>query len=144
MQPKVLAYTEEDKRRILVGVSGLLQSTAEAGSMDWKKLTDLKKDLTRISLHASTLNEYVAKNQIPRGLRIQKGPVLFMDHGDFKTKWEAILNKCSQDLMLLLIEESITTSTMLEADIIELEDKIKQNCNNEQVFSTKWVKLQKV
>ncbi len=71
---------------------------------------------------------------IPRGLRIKK--ITSIGHGetDFKQKWEAVLNKCSLDLMLLLIETQKQISKIKEEiaakreeSYLQFEDKLKDD-----------------
>lgn len=63
---------------------------------------------------------------IPRGLRISKFPSFGKDKPDFKQKWEKILNKCSLDLMLLLIEEAKMQREELNTQIEEAKQKLTQ------------------
>lgn len=49
------------------------------------------------------------------------------DKTDFKNKWEAILNKCSYDLMLLLIEEANKDTEILKIEIEQLQSIIALN-----------------
>ncbi|OCT80116.1 hypothetical protein XELAEV_18026921mg [Xenopus laevis] len=55
-------------------------------------------------LHLRTLAEYMKVNRIPRGLRVRLCPTLFASDKEFCTRWEAIINKCSSDLMLATME----------------------------------------
>lgn len=66
----------------------------------------LKAKECKLDLLAVTLLDYWRAEIIPRDLRIKK--FLSIGHTDdaFKNKWEAILNKCSFNLIFLLIEEA--------------------------------------
>lgn len=51
--------------------------------------------------------------------------------------WKAILNKCSYDLMLLRIEQSMTVATNTEKDIEEFKEKLKADTEFEVYESLK-------
>lgn len=61
---------------------------------------------------------------IPRGFRLNKFPSFGYDNKDFKDKLEAILNKCSLDLILLLIEEARKQKMALQTEIKELKAQL--------------------
>lgn len=101
-----------------------------------KLLTDLKKLKEReckLDLHAVTLSDYWRGEMIPRGLRIKKFPSIGHMDDASKLKWEQILNKCSFDLILLLIEEAKVHKTGLQEEIKDLEQKISQLRNQDQI-----------
>lgn len=54
----------------------------------------------------------------------QKTPTLFLDSEKFKQKSVGILNKCSSDLMLLVIDKATQEERRLERDC-ELEKSLK-------------------
>lgn len=83
----------------------------------------LEKD-KKLELHAITLSDCWRKEMIPRGLRISKFPSFGKDSPEFKQKWEAILNKCSLDLMLLLIEEAKMQRAELRQQIEETKQTL--------------------
>jgi hypothetical protein len=71
----------------------------------YRDLQHLMEKDTKLDLNSITLSDYWRKGLIPRGLRIMKIPANgAQGKTEFRDKWEAILNKCSFDLMLLLIE----------------------------------------
>ena len=74
--------------------------------VEWEELCRMHKKLIRSEVHASTLLEYCCVQRIPRGLRILKEPGMCRDNHEFVGIWNEILNKCSQDLMILIIETS--------------------------------------
>lgn len=117
-------FSDEDRARILANVLKLLQDHGNSTLSEWNELTELYRKRIRLSLHASTLTQYCEDSHIPRGLRIQKGPSLFNEREELRNKWIAILNKCSFDLMLLFIEESLKDTVKLTQDIELLEDKL--------------------
>ena len=70
-----------------------------------KTLKKLYEREIRQQLHAITLSDYLRKRQIPKGLRIQKSPTIGRENEKFCDQWCQIMNKCSFDLMALLIQE---------------------------------------
>ncbi|CAJ0964342.1 unnamed protein product [Ranitomeya imitator] len=91
---------------------------------------DFEKDLKRytaLDLHSITLAEYHRIQRIPRGLRVPLRPTLFQDNSDYCGKFEAILNKCSMDLIVLTID-------FLQKEITELNSKISST--EQQLKST--------
>ncbi|KAL2080776.1 hypothetical protein ACEWY4_024569 [Coilia grayii] len=93
--------------------------------MIYKKLLEKEK---RLELHAITLSDYWRKNMIPRGLRINKFPSFGKENLSFRNEWERILNKCSLDLMLLLIKEAKVQRAELRQQIEEAKTFVFSNC----------------
>lgn len=91
-------------------------------------------------LHASSLNDYIKNNMIPRGLRFQKGPAMFQDNDTFFSKWKAILNKCSMDLILLFMEQCMS---IVESNTVEIEE-IKSKLQNDVDTDLVNVKMKKI
>ncbi|OCT74496.1 hypothetical protein XELAEV_18033476mg [Xenopus laevis] len=83
-------------------------------------------------LHLCTLAEYYKLQRIPRGLRSHLRPSMFSDDMDFKNKWEAILNKCSMDIMLLMMERLQKEMPSLTAKIEDAERKTRAAVPAEQ------------
>lgn len=73
---------------------------------------------TKQYFHAVTLSDYLRRKIIPRGLRLQKAPAFGLHNEEFCTRWCEILNKCSFDLMALVIKE---TTKQLETTKLEYE-----------------------
>lgn len=126
--PELFSYSTEEGRNIIVQdslFSGANQTHQEMdiNKMFWELQKLLEKD-TKLHLHAITLSDYWREGRIPRGLRIKKFPSSGFGNDDFRQKWEAILNKCSSDLMLLIIEEAKKQKELLQADIAEIKSKI--------------------
>ena len=96
----------------------------------------------QIEAHAAALSDYCRNKIIPRGLRVKKIPGMFPNNDKFKDRWFAILNKCSMDLMILLIETSKSETAQLDKEIKELEDKMRPSFNTSE-FSTKKENLDK-
>lgn len=120
-------FTNEQGKDIIVQDSLLdnevMTQSTDLSNMffDLKKLSEKEK---KLDLHCITLSDYWRKDMIPRGLRIKKFPSFGSDNTDFKDKWEAILNKCSLDLILLLITEAKIQKNNVQEEIQELKQKI--------------------
>ncbi|OCT82309.1 hypothetical protein XELAEV_18024830mg [Xenopus laevis] len=67
---------------------------------NFRELENSQRKSVAYDLDLRTLSEYVKINRIPRGLRVHLRPTLFAEDKDFCQRWEAIINKCSLDLML--------------------------------------------
>lgn len=136
MTTSYFSYSKEEGEKIIV-TDTLLSQDYRPQHADFKKLCyELKrhseKEL-RLHLHMVTLSDYWRENMIPRGLRIKKFPSF--GHGDieFRQKWEAILNKCSQDLMLLLIEEAKEQKAEMQKQIAKIKQEITSD-GHESLF----------
>lgn len=60
---------------------------------------------------------------IAQGLHIQKRLALFEDNLALCEQWTTILNKCSYDLMLLVIEQSIQEANSAENEVVQLKSR---------------------
>lgn len=85
----------------------------------------MERDL-RLHWHIVSLSDYWREGYIPRGLRIAKFPAFGSEDKVFKTKWECILNKCSMDLILLLIEEAKTERDTLKKQLQDIKTSMSQ------------------
>lgn len=124
-----LFFTTEQGKNIIVKDT-LFSEDAESVATNHASLNDLKRLLEKdkkLELHAITLSDYWRKEMIPRGLRINKFPSFGKDSPDFKKKWEAILNKCSMDLMLLLIENAKAQRAEIDERLAEVKPVVFSN-----------------
>lgn len=87
----------------------------------------------------ATLSNYWREKIISRGLRIRKFPSFGADDSEFKDKWEAILNKCSLDLMLLLIEGAKKQKSHTQNEMANLKEISKIFKEQQQKKSCKKV-----
>ena len=96
-----------------------------------KTLQGLYNKETRLHLHAVSLSDYLRLKQIPRGLRMQKGPMIGQENDTFCQKWCEITNKCSFDLMVLTIEEIssqlVATRATIQNELDQLETESSVN-----------------
>ena len=123
-QATTFEFSSEDAQRILVPNIGMDFSLS---SDDLKhKLEKLHLNVTRLQMHGATLSEYWRNKRIPQGLRLQKAPTLGKSNEAFVQRWSEILNKCSFDLMLLIIDHVSTESSEIEKEIQIQESILKE------------------
>ena len=107
------SYSHEEGQNIITTASLLDEMTATENTgtdlnKAYRDLQHIMEKDTKLDLNSMSMSDYWRKGQIPRGLRIMKFPANgAQGKTAFRDKWEAILNMCSFDLMLLLIEEVI-------------------------------------
>lgn len=89
-------------------------------------LEKLHKKETRSLLHGLVLSQYYCNSRIPRGLQIYKEPTLGRNNAEFCKKWCAILNKCSLDLMLLVIENENDKMENVRTEIDTLRKEMSE------------------
>lgn len=127
-QSGTFEYSEEDYDRIIlkesifdeVGTSDLRESEALS-----QKLYNLQEREIKQHMHAVTLSDYLRKKIIPRGLRLQKSPALGQESPAFCQRWCEILNKCSFDLMALVISEITQQMETTRAECKQTEARLK-------------------
>ncbi|KAM4048232.1 uncharacterized protein ACNLHF_011142 [Anomaloglossus baeobatrachus] len=85
----------------------------------------LKKRL-RIWWGKATLEKYLSKNLIPRGLRVRILPSFPVEDLDFRTKWEQVCDTCSKDLIRLLIEINQSSLVSVEKEIENNQTKLNE------------------
>lgn len=130
MTSNTFEFSKEDYEKIILKESLFENGTTTLNMTqeDSKKvLKNLYSCETRTFLHAVTLSDYLRQKKIPRGLRIQKSPTIGLNNPAFCEKWCEITNKCSFDLMALLIQELSEQLTQARNQIKEVQDKV----NNE-------------
>lgn len=122
-------FTEEQGKNIIVQETLFQEENEDSPPSD---LNDFYKQLRRslekdkkLELHSISLSDYWRKGMIPRGLRIKKFPSFVVENQDFKNSWEAILNKCSLDLILLLITEAKKQREETQLEINSIKAKIE-------------------
>ncbi|XP_077145708.1 uncharacterized protein LOC143807726 isoform X1 [Ranitomeya variabilis] len=91
------------------------------GDLKTRDYEQASKRFISLDLHNATLAEYYKVQRIPRGLRSHLRPALFLDQPDYCNKFDAILNKCSMDLILLTLEflHTAVTEAKQKVEIIE-------------------------
>lgn len=125
------SYTTEQANNIIVAESLLdeIAASREAGpdiEKAFSELTKITKKDIGLQLRITNLSDYWREKLIPRGLRIQKCPSFNTEDREFKIKWEAILHKCSLDLILLLIEHDKKEREAVQDKLGEIKSKISE------------------
>lgn len=136
-QPKVLHYFEysaEDRDRI-ISTESLFDAAMPDTDMA-RELTNLSKRKTRLHLHMITLSDYIRQGIIPKGLRWQKEPSLGQRTEEFSERWCAILNKCSMDLMTLLVDQLQKDTADLDKQIALKKQELKQTLKDDKKLNT--------
>lgn len=87
----------------------------------------MQKRKIRYEFHASSLLNYLKSNHIPRSLRLQKASTLFTNNIEFKQKLISILNKCSFDLMLILVQRSKAEVVTTQNETAKMKDQINSS-----------------
>lgn len=122
-------FSNEDAERILIPCETLgINMSSEEGKL---RLERLYQKETRLLMHGSTLSEYWRNKRIPRGLRIQKAPTIGKSNEDFTKRWGEILNKCSLDLMLLIIDHVSTDAQQVKTEIEILQEELQNKLGHE-------------
>lgn len=118
-----LVFTQEDADKILFPEKNMDFNLSHDEHR--VQLERLYHNEMQLKMHGSTLSEYWRNKRIPRGLRIPKPPTLCKQNKQFLKKWSEILNKCSMDLMLLIVEQVSADVHETHEKIVLLEEKIK-------------------
>lgn len=82
-------------------------------------------------MHATALTDYVRASKIRQGLRIQKAPGIFQEDEEFKIKWASILNQCSRDLMLLIIDKSKQEVAKIKEETLKMQTVFQSQYDQE-------------
>ncbi|XP_069588361.1 uncharacterized protein [Ranitomeya imitator] len=84
----------------------------------------LLKKRTRTWWNRASLEKYLAKGLIPRGLRVRIMPSFPVEDTLFRTKWEEVCDQCSKSLMDLLIGNNKKSLEMFDMDIENTRKKL--------------------
>lgn len=98
------AFTAADAEKILFVDSPAATPIGKTPRDLYHQILNLKKRETDLFLHGTYLSNYHRQKLIPRGFRVRNIPTLGRSNPEFCSKWCKILNKCSLDLTLLVIE----------------------------------------
>lgn len=127
----IFAFSETDSQRILFPPNSALP--VNISSPLPQRLEQLKKRETRYNLHGATLSQYWRNKRIPRGLRINKEPTIGRDDEMFCKKWCEILNKCSLDLILLVIEHVNDDLSKTRNEMSDLQKQLSSQYDETQL-----------
>ncbi|XP_041439799.1 uncharacterized protein LOC121400545 [Xenopus laevis] len=127
-------FLDEERKRILETVqttSYLTTSQPEQQKNLQKQFEATSRKELNLTLHLSTLTEYVKAARIPRGLRISLEPILCKNNKDFRDKWHQILDKCSLDLMTLTLQALQNEIQITTQEIHKIKCEIKTELTGE-------------
>ncbi|CAH2222022.1 Hypothetical predicted protein [Pelobates cultripes] len=104
-QAEVIQITDEQAAAILwPQMDADLPASSDAKDI-LRELQKLKQKEIDLEPHAIYLSDYYRMKKIPRGFRIKNVPTNGRNNPEVCRKWIGVLNKCSLDLMLVVIEE---------------------------------------
>ncbi|XP_077113674.1 uncharacterized protein LOC143815973 isoform X1 [Ranitomeya variabilis] len=109
-------------------------STVASGGDSRERIARLRLLLhkrTKLWWNRATLGQYLARNLIPRGLRVQIFPSYPIEDEVFKTEWENTANICSRGFIGLLIKLDETKLAELEKEIDDIQLFIKEDLTPE-------------
>ncbi|XP_041420515.1 uncharacterized protein LOC121394224 [Xenopus laevis] len=114
-------FTKDDVNRILF-TETFKDTFGDLGPKEsFHELLRLRKREVELHLHGVSLSEYYRERKIPRGFRINNAPTLGRSNPEFCDKWCAILDKCSLELMLHVIEETGRDLRSVRSEILQFE-----------------------
>ncbi|XP_069588550.1 uncharacterized protein [Ranitomeya imitator] len=79
-----------------------------------------------------SLENYISKNLIPRGLRVQIFPSFPVNDVVLRTRWEAACHTCSMTFMTILIDINTKAINDLGLEIDEIYNKLQKECTQEE------------
>ncbi|OCT91741.1 hypothetical protein XELAEV_18014806mg [Xenopus laevis] len=99
------SFTTEDIENILF--SETYEDTfGQLGAKEvYHEILRLKRKELELHLHGVSLSDYYRERKIPRGFRINNTPTIGRTNPEFCKRWCNILDRCSLDLILLVVEE---------------------------------------
>lgn len=128
---ELFGFTESERFNILQQAekAGFVWNTANmsSGANHPRQLEQLKKKEVNLTLHASTLTEYLKAKRIPRGLRSNLTPMLLKEDKIYKQRWEALCNQNSLDLMFLTVQHLQKAALDVKQEIIKVDVEFKTN-----------------
>lgn len=131
-------FSSEDAERILFAELPHTSSNSRTPRDLYHNLLNLKKKEIDLLLHGTYLSSYHRQKLIPRGFRIRNIPTLGRANSDFCSKWCKILNKCSSDLLLLVVEYVGKDLKQTQGEIEEFEAQNLINLTQDKTLD--WIK----
>lgn len=137
---EVYRLSETERESILTqfpaGTFRLPARHTEPASNAIQTLEVLRRKEVTMTLHASTLAEYVRSYKIPRGLRSPLTPNLLNTDEEFTRHWYGISNQYSRDLMLLTIKHLQIAINKTKEEIADAEHTLRQTCPADKLEHT--------
>lgn len=115
----------------LTQIDSIFKCTARNGEVESGQIKESKEKVRillrkrmRLWWNKVSLENYLSKGLIPRGLRVQVFPSFPMEDPIFKNKWEENCSNCSRVMMQLLIGLNKKDLETLESEIEGARDKL--------------------
>lgn len=112
-------------------IDSIFKSTHIGGDIENGQALEMKTNLKpllhrrmRTWWNKATLENYLTKNLIPRGLRIQVFPSFPIEDQLFRTRWEEACGNCSKIMMELLIGLNKKELESMEKEIESIQNKL--------------------
>lgn len=122
--PLAFSIMEREARLAqMFGEEEVIIPTNDSQSDYFDKMEKLLSQETRVWWDYNTLKGYVAKNMIPRGLRIKKLPTLIYSDA-FLIDWNNTLSECSLSLMRLIIDQEALKLQELSKEMTDLKNTV--------------------
>ncbi|XP_069601587.1 uncharacterized protein [Ranitomeya imitator] len=103
-------------------------SSENGSKLDLKNsMKYLLKKRTRTWWNKASLERYLAKGLIPRGLRVKIMPSFVIEDTLFRTKWEEACNNCSRALIELLIGNNKKSLDKFDVEIESTRIKLSES-----------------
>lgn len=115
-----MSKTRQEKAALVFNVEQEQSSQQYDFSEKIKDLEKLKLLESRVWWDHTTLQNYLDKGIIPRGLRIKKVPTTVFSE-DFTKEWNEILSACSSKLMELIVKQESAKLTELTTKLDEID-----------------------
>lgn len=96
-----------------------------------KKLERLMLNESRIWWDQNTLQTYLERRIVPRGLRLKKVPT-FVYSEDFLSKWNELLSDCSLKIIELIVQAEKMRLIEIEKEIADLKIEVQQHLEQKQ------------
>lgn len=129
-------FTTVEADRILQGIEG------NPAFLNVPSLSDIKRNLEaeskrkiNLELHLLTLSEYYKNHRIPRGMRSQLRPTMFVTNMSFRERFEAISNAYARDIILLNMDYLQGELSLIKKKVLHFDNLLKGLLNPQEYTS---------
>lgn len=124
---------KEKEQTWLSQIDSIFKHTTPVGETECGNITEMKNTLKfllkkrmRLWWNKASLEGYLLKGLIPRGLRVQVFPSFPVEDTPTRTRWEEACSTCSKSFMELLIGMNKKSIESLDVEINELKTKLSE------------------
>ncbi|XP_077130999.1 uncharacterized protein LOC143808979 [Ranitomeya variabilis] len=107
------------------GSAGLQDVTIENRDLSIQYKNAVHKK-TKTWWNKTTLENYVARDIVPRGLRVQVYPSFDLEDSELISRWKKAAITCSMEFMKIIIDKNTLCMNMLDKEIDELHRELKK------------------